>query len=102
MLAAVTPVIRPPSPCAAYLPAALVQLKPLAHKHLSRRHAELFALSSRELEVANLLVSGHTKESISAVLNISPGTVRVHFSSLFRKTRTGRQADLVRVLLTEA
>ena len=60
---------------------------------------DLFALSSREAEVADLLLAGHSLESLAAVLGISRNTARVHLQSLFRKTGSNRQSELLRNLL---
>ena len=59
----------------------------------------LSAATAREREVASLLLAGHSVESLSATLGISRNTTRVHLQSLFRKTGTTRQIDLVRRLL---
>lgn len=60
---------------------------------------DLSAVTAREKEVAHLLLDGHSVESLSASLGISRNTARVHLQSLFRKTGTARQIDLVRLLL---
>lgn len=61
-------------------------------------HAQLFGLTQREMEIADALLHGHSLESLASHLSISRNTVRVHLQSLFRKTGTNRQVDLVRVL----
>jgi len=66
---------------------------------LSEVQRALFGLTEREVEVADLLLSGHSPESLAAVLEISRNTARVHLQSLFRKTGTNRQSELVRILL---
>jgi DNA-binding CsgD family transcriptional regulator len=88
---------------APYRPAATVEIvdltsaSPPTHQWL-----EVFGLSARETEVAELLVQGHSVESLSEMLGISINTARVHLASLFRKTGTNRQTDLVRLLLKVA
>lgn len=64
--------------------------------------AERFALTPAETQVASLLVDGLNKQQISERLSISASTVAFHLRNLFIKTRTGRQAELVAVLLTLA
>jgi len=80
-------------------PAALVRvLERDPHPALGEEHAEMFSLTQRELEIATALLEGHSIESLSARLGMSPNTARVHVKALFRKTSTNRQIDLVRVL----
>lgn len=59
----------------------------------------LFDFTKREAEVAELLLAGHSVESIGHTLKISPATVRIHLRALFRKTDTDRQSDLINLLL---
>ncbi len=65
---------------------------------LSSAHAELFDISPRELDVAQALLHGHSLESLCALLGISRNTAKVHLQSLFKKTGTNRQAELVHLL----
>lgn len=60
--------------------------------------AALFDLTPREIEVAQELLSGHSLESICALLAISRNTVKAHLQSIFRKTATNRQSELVHLL----
>jgi len=55
-------------------------------------------LTPRQGEVADLLLGGHSLESLSAVLAISRSTARVHLKSLFKKTSTSRQTELLSFL----
>jgi len=61
-------------------------------------HAELFDLSPREAGVASALLAGHSIESLCASLDISRNTAKVHLQSIFRKTGTNRQSELVHLL----
>lgn len=65
---------------------------------LSPAQAELFDLSPRELEVARALLKGHSLESACALLDISRNTAKAHLQSIFRKTGTNRQSELVHLL----
>lgn len=65
---------------------------------LTRGHAELFDLSPREVDVAQALLRGHTLESLCMFLGISRNTGKVHLHSLFEKTGTNRQSELVHLL----
>jgi DNA-binding CsgD family transcriptional regulator len=94
------------SPCPRFLehlpmrtPAAILRiLETTAKPELSPARARLFELSPREVEVAEALLAGHSVESLCALLGISRNTVKVHLQSLFRKTGTNRQSELVHLL----
>jgi DNA-binding CsgD family transcriptional regulator len=80
-------------------PAAVVRIVETdSHSPLADEHARLFELTHREAEIASALLKGHSLESLAAQLSISRNTAKVHLQSLFRKTDTNRQIDLVRVL----
>jgi DNA-binding CsgD family transcriptional regulator len=61
-------------------------------------HAELFDMSPREVDVAQALLRGHSLESLCGLLGISRNTAKIHLQSLFKKTGTSRQAELVHLL----
>lgn len=84
-------------------PAVVVRiLETEMHPTLSDEHADLFRLTHREIEIACALLEGHSIDSLAARLGMSRNTARVHLQSLFRKTETNRQSDLIRVLTTIA
>lgn len=56
-------------------------------------------LTAREAEVADLLVRGHSIETLATALDISINTAKIHLRGLFEKTGTNRQSDLIRTLL---
>ncbi|MES2194011.1 MAG: helix-turn-helix transcriptional regulator [Pseudomonadota bacterium] len=60
----------------------------------------LYGLSAVEVSMAERLIKGDTPEQAAVALNIKISTARWHLSSLFRKTDTKRQAQLVRLLLS--
>ena len=60
----------------------------------------LYRLTGGELRVLLGLVSGETPKSIAQRYGIAPSTVRSHLKSLFAKTGTNRQKDLVKLLLS--
>jgi DNA-binding CsgD family transcriptional regulator len=62
--------------------------------------ARLFGLTGGELRVLQALIEGATPPEIAAVYGIAISTVRTHLVSLFRKTGTRRQADLVKLALS--
>lgn len=61
---------------------------------------ELFGLSAAEARVAERLMMGDSPEQAAAVLDIKTSTARWHLASLYRKTGTSRQAQLMRLLFS--
>ena len=80
--------------------AALVSIDdPLAEtRGLAAHHKEMLGLTPREGQVADLLLAGHSLESLAATAAIGQSTARTHLKSLFRKTLTSRQTELVSFL----
>jgi DNA-binding CsgD family transcriptional regulator len=64
--------------------------------------AQLFGLSPAESLLASELASGASLEEAAASLGVSRNTVRSQLQSVFQKTGTNRQVELVRVLLSSA
>ena len=62
---------------------------------LDPRHASLTELSRREFEILEHLMVGERVSVIATNLFISEHTVRNHLKSIFRKTGTGSQAELI-------
>lgn len=60
----------------------------------------LYGLSRAEQLVACELIAGASTREIGATLNVTGNTVRAHLKSLFLKTGTRRQTDLVRLLVS--
>jgi DNA-binding CsgD family transcriptional regulator len=60
---------------------------------------DLFDLTPAETKVAMELLAAEEPKAIAQHLGLSVNTVRVHMASIFRKTRTSRQAELVRLLM---
>ena len=59
-----------------------------------------FGLTQAEARLALHLVAGETLRSAEVKLNISYETARSRLKSIFDKTKTHRQAELVIVILT--
>jgi len=57
-------------------------------------HAAL--LSTRELEIVELVVQGLSNHKIAQQLEISKRTVDNHISNILKKTNTGNRVELVR------
>lgn len=83
----------------AAVPAAVLRIVD-AHPdlRLTDQHGDLFDLSRREIQVAQAMLDGHSVDSMCALLGISRNTGKVHLQSLFRKTSTNRQSELVHLL----
>jgi DNA-binding CsgD family transcriptional regulator len=60
--------------------------------------AHAFALTEREAAVACLIADGAALAEVARQLGMQVGTVRVHLRSVFAKTGTSRQAELVALL----
>jgi DNA-binding CsgD family transcriptional regulator len=60
--------------------------------------AETFGLTPAEAKVAVGIANGKTPEAIALDFTVSVATVRSQLQSVFQKTGTNRQPDLVRVL----
>jgi len=61
-------------------------------------YQEAFGLTSKEIRLCQLLLEGHSPESAARVMQVQMPTVRTHLQSIFRKTETSGQADLMRQL----
>jgi len=57
----------------------------------------LFDLTGRELQVLRLLAHGHSIDSLSATIEISRNTTRTHLRSIYAKTRTSSQVELMQL-----
>ena len=60
---------------------------------------DLYGLTEAETRLALLLLSGQTLHDATATLGVSRNTAHSHLASIFRKTETSTQAELVAVLL---
>lgn len=63
---------------------------------------QLFGFSASETRVAERLMAGDSPEQAAAFLEVKTSTVRWHLASMYRKSGTNRQAELVRLLLSLA
>lgn len=95
-----TPLLPGATPSYAFQPKVLLRIIDQSMKSvLPPGVGELFGFTTREVEVAALLVAGHTPEGAALHLGISRNTLRAHLQSIFRKSRTNRQSELARLLL---
>ncbi|MHC2021391.1 helix-turn-helix transcriptional regulator [Methylobacterium sp. CM6247] len=58
-----------------------------------------FNLTSAEAKISLLIIDGKTPIEIANIRNISLWTVRTHLASIYGKTKTRRQSELVSLLL---
>jgi DNA-binding CsgD family transcriptional regulator len=56
-------------------------------------------LTPAECRVAILLADGHSPATIAEMVGVSRNTLKTQMSSIYGKTGTSRQAQLVRLLL---
>ncbi|SAI50867.1 transcriptional regulator [Bordetella ansorpii] len=61
--------------------------------------AQTFDLTPSELRVSRMLAGGCTVKEIAARAGVQHDTVRKQLQSIYRKTTTSRQADLIRLML---
>jgi DNA-binding CsgD family transcriptional regulator len=72
--------------------------KPAPRRWAESTIARALGLTAREASVACLLALGLSPAETAARLQMQPGTVRVHLRTIFEKTGTRRQAELVALL----
>lgn len=58
-------------------------------------------LTAREAAIVELVLQGHSSESIALRLGIAPGTVKVHRRNVYRKLGISSQTQLLSMYLTE-
>jgi DNA-binding CsgD family transcriptional regulator len=84
----------------AALPAAIVFVRdPERPTAISSLLQGLFGLTAAEASIAAMLSEGGSIDEIAARQRITRNTARVHFKSIFAKTGTSRQAQLVALIL---
>ncbi|MFC8127091.1 LuxR C-terminal-related transcriptional regulator [Streptomyces sp. NPDC057302] len=81
-------------------PVALV-IEPATPADLAVLVADAYGLTSRELQVTQLVARGMTTAEIAATLFISQHTVRDHLKTVFGKARVSSRGELVARLFTD-
>ncbi|MER7348256.1 helix-turn-helix transcriptional regulator [Streptomyces aurantiacus] len=81
-------------------PVALV-IEPAAAADLAVLIAQAYGLTSRELQITQLIARGMSTAETAATLFISPHTVRDHLKTIFAKTHVSSRGELVARLFTE-
>lgn len=69
-----------------------------SRRKLFQKSQRPIQLTSREWEIMELLREGLSTEDVAKRLFVTPGTVRVHISSVLRKLRVPDRASAIRVL----
>lgn len=55
------------------------------------------AFTEREWEVLYFLQQGFSRTEIANLLNISPGTIKIHINHLYKKTKTSSYPDFIKL-----
>lgn len=71
----------------------------LNHVNLAKIFSEKYNISSREIEVLNLLIAGKSNKEIEDLLFISINTVKNHVSCLFRKLGISSRGQLMNLVI---
>lgn len=71
---------------------------PSRRRPFGRRAVAASKLSSRELEVMQLLADGLSTADVARALFLSPSTVRVHVNSVLRKLRAKDRTEAIKML----
>lgn len=80
----------------------LEEFRPSSRRRpFGRRAVAVRKLSSRELEVMELLAGGSSTSEVARELFVSPTTVRVHVNSVLRKLRAKDRAEAIDLLRHE-
>lgn len=58
------------------------------------------ALTRREQEITVLILQGHSSKAIAGMLNISPGTVKVHRKNIHTRLNISSQSEIFNLFLT--
>ena len=76
---------------------SLLQMSDLKHETpgIKARLQRLLKLSPAESELAVLLATGASLSSIAELRQVTPGTIRAQLQTIYRKTETHRQSELV-------
>jgi len=56
-------------------------------------------LTRREQEITALILQGHSSKAIACLLNISPGTVKVHRKNIHQRLNTSTQSEIFTLFL---
>jgi DNA-binding CsgD family transcriptional regulator len=71
----------------------------MAYSNTPDRNRDDLPLSPRQREILALVAEGHSTAAISDRLGISPGTVKVHLTSTYRKLGVRNRVQAARYYL---
>lgn len=60
---------------------------------------KLFALTARETQILAQLLQGQSLQEIGDFLGVARSTVKMHLDSIYAKSKTRRQSDLVKTVM---
>lgn len=69
-------------------------------RNLANAMQEMYGLTPSEIRIVQGLIQGKRLDEIAAAAKASISTVRNQLKSVFQKTNTGRQADLINLILS--
>ncbi len=69
------------------------------HVRFTMEHFGAEVLTSREREIAALILKGHSSKSVARVIDVSPGTVKIHRKNIYRKLSVSSQSELFALFL---
>lgn len=75
--------------------ASLFRRAPTSAPEINTRALESLGISSRELEVLELLAAGRSNKEIAMKLEVSPNTVKTHVAKLFEKLEVSRRTEAI-------
>lgn len=77
-----------------YISPAIAQKLVINGLSAGQEQSPFAALSKRELQIAQMICSGHRPNKIAAVLNISPKTINTHKYRVFEKLKVDNDVEL--------
>ncbi|MDP8568971.1 helix-turn-helix transcriptional regulator [Methylophilus aquaticus] len=83
-------------------PMVMLQIRDLKQGlsvNASQQLAAVYHLSKAELNIARLVAEGLQVNEISDLLQLSANTIRAQLKAIYKKTNTGRQSELMQLLL---
>ena len=81
---------------------ALLNIRPILADPSAAVPSDRFGLTKREAQIATLLATGSGLNVISGRLGMSVATTRQHLKSIFKKTGTHRQGELIAMLTSHS
>ena len=70
----------------------------LSEEEQMQQVSEVYCLSEREREIAQLIIEGKNNKEMAELLYLSPNTVKVHASNLYRKLGVSNRVQAVQIL----